>query len=207
MQRAITQAVETGLLWVTTGGLSVWQEPLPDGLLTTGARLNAPPTPLSVFDLLPDRVPEAWQDGKTTALALLVALSNLQGEPLPWLLVRQVITEARNHGLVHLELGTTTWPCGRADAEQVRISVGDTPIIDPPPPPLPKQRLRSDRVLKPSEVQDLADVIGELMRLLQPWAPTIQVTLDVDTSTAPMDPTVRHQVNALLSQVKDNWTL
>ncbi len=206
LQRAITEAVETGLLWVITGGLSVWQETLPDGLLTSAARLNAPPTPLGVFDLLPDRVPEAWQDGKTTALALLVALSNVRGEPLPWPLVRQVITEARNHGLVHMELGTATWPCGRADAEQVRISVKDKPIDRPPPPPQ-EQHLRAHRVLKPGEVQDLADVIGELVRLLQPWAPTIQVTLDVDTSSIPMDPTIRDHVNALLSHVKDNWTL
>ncbi|PSR20354.1 MAG: hypothetical protein C7B45_15335 [Sulfobacillus acidophilus] len=209
LQQAVTDAVKSGLVWVVNGGVSVWQEEVPDGLLTRSARLNPPPTALSLFDLLPDRVPEAWQDGKTTALALVVALSNAQGVPLPWPLIRHVITEARNNGLIQLELNGISWPCGRGDAEQVRIVLNDTkgPIGPGEAPTPPDRHLRSDRVLKPAEIQNLADVIGELARLLQPWTPTIQVMLDIDTTRVPMDPDVKAKVNALLSQVTKGWNI
>ncbi|MDA8204878.1 MAG: DUF499 domain-containing protein [Thermaerobacter sp.] len=210
LQQAVMDAVKTGRVWVVNGGVSVWQEEVPEGLLTRTARLNPPPTALGIFDLLPDRVAEAWQEGKTTALALVVALSNARGVPLPWPLIRHVITEARNNGLVQLELNGIPWPCGRVDAEQVRIVLKNTDgtTDGPRKAPTPQgQHLQSDRVLKPAEIQDLADVIGELVRLLQPWAPTIQVMLDVDTSSLPMDPEVKGKVNVLLSHVKENWQL
>ena len=209
LQQAVTDAVQSGLVWVVNGGVSVWQEEVPDGLLTSSARLNPPPTALSLFDLLPDRVPEAWQDGHTTALALVVALSNAQNVPLPWPLIRHVITEARNNGLIQLELNGISWPCGRGNAEQVHIVLNDTngPVGPREAPTPPNRHLRTDRVLKPAELQDFADVIGELVRLLQPWTPTIQVMLDIDTTRVPMDPDVKAKVNAILSQVKESWRI
>jgi len=107
-------------------------------------------------------------------------------------------------------LNGVTWPCGRVDAEKVRIILKDTDGPSGRPretPTTPGQHLWSDRVLTPAEIQDLAEVIGELVRLLQPWVPTIQVRLDVDTSSVPMDPEVKDKVNALLSQVKPDWNI
>lgn len=64
--------------------------------------------------------------------------------------------------------------------------------------------MRSERVLKPAELQDLADVIGELFQESAPWGPKLSVTLEVD---AGMDPAKRARISELLRQVNGGWSL
>ena len=81
---AVLEAVELGTLWLTSGPASILNEPVPAGVLNTEATLRPPPAPIPVDELMKEAIPQAWQDGKTTALALVTALSQKRGATLPW---------------------------------------------------------------------------------------------------------------------------
>ncbi|KAF0112376.1 MAG: hypothetical protein FD149_2446 [Rhodospirillaceae bacterium] len=56
---------------------------MPTGVLTHAAHLLAPPAPISVDQLMPDALPDAWKDDATTAYALSISLSTKAGRTLP----------------------------------------------------------------------------------------------------------------------------
>ena len=79
---ALREAVKAGTPWLTAGPASVLGEEVPAGVLTEDAVLQGPPPPVGVYDLLVERLPEAWQGQTTTALGLALALSR-GGKTLP----------------------------------------------------------------------------------------------------------------------------
>src|SRR5207245_6943123 len=80
---AVRAAVQEGILWLTSGPASILGEEIPAGLLTDEATLQAPPSPISTMDVLPERLKEAWSDGATTAIAISAALSRRAGKVIP----------------------------------------------------------------------------------------------------------------------------
>jgi hypothetical protein len=160
-----------------------------------------------VFDVLAANLPEAWEDASTTALALSIALSNRRSQPLPWSIVRQAITEARNAGLITLDTADTSWPCALSEAGGVRIGVPQTTVSVPtlPVQPTMGDKKISARQLKPAEVQNFAEVIGKLVQDLQAWSPVIRVAIELDTSTTEIDSATRERVDALLKTVDGDW--
>jgi hypothetical protein len=72
---AVQAAVKEKRLCLISGRASFLAEDIPAGVLTDDAYLQVPPEPIPVKDILPDTLPEAWSDGKTTALAISEALS------------------------------------------------------------------------------------------------------------------------------------
>jgi hypothetical protein len=84
VEAGVTVAVETGKLWLTSGGASLCGEPIPPGLLA----VQLPPAPLPPTDLLPAQPPAAWAGGYTAAAVLADALAVKARRPLPWLTVR-----------------------------------------------------------------------------------------------------------------------
>lgn len=206
LAHAVEQAIEHGTLWVVNGVVSLWGEPVPAGVLTSTAQLNSPPEPLGVFDVLPERVPEGWAtDGRTTALALSVAISNLRGVPVPWPLVSRAVTEARNAGLITVDTEGVSWPCNSFESDKVHLIVSTNP--PPPPPPPPGGRLRTERVLKPAQIQNFAEIVGELVQTLQPLSPAIQVAVEIDTRNKALDAETEAKVNALLKMVDGSWAM
>jgi hypothetical protein len=203
----VKMAVADRVVWVVNGPVSLWGESVPDGVITGMAQLNTPPEPIGVFDVLADNLPEAWENGSTTALAISIALSNRRSQPLPWSIVRQAITDARNAGLITLETADVTWPCALSEAGSVRIQISQT-IVTPTPPAQPTmgdKKIRSERQLKPAEVQNFAEVIGKLVQDLQAWSPAIHVAIELDTTTMDIDSATRERVDALLKTVDGNW--
>src|SRR5262249_1697363 len=81
----------TGHARLLNGPASFQGEPIPSGVLTSGAQLRAPISPLLIDRLNEDAVPDAWNGGKTPAYALSVALSRQTGHSIPWTVLRNAI--------------------------------------------------------------------------------------------------------------------
>ena len=104
VETAISQAIEQGLVWLTSGPASILKEPVPAGVLSAAAILRPPPERIDVDELMAKSIPDAWKDSKANALAIATALSTKRGVNLPW-----------SYG----EVGNRRWyPCALDRAEQ-----------------------------------------------------------------------------------------
>jgi hypothetical protein len=137
-------------------------EDVPAGILTEDAVLQGPPPPIGVYDLLVEKLPEAWDGQATTALGLALALSKRAGKTLPWLIVRGSIDGALRAGLMELTVDSGSWPCGYGAAQTVRLRLKSGIEIPPSPPPPPAGQLSAEAHLTAAQIQDLADVIGDI---------------------------------------------
>ncbi|MCY0897578.1 MAG: DUF499 domain-containing protein [Firmicutes bacterium] len=212
VSKAIAEAVALGRIWLVNGTVSLCGESVPEGVIMPGARIYPPPSSLSVFDVLPEKVPEAWHDGVATALSVSVGISQMYDRPLPWSVISRAITEARNAGLVTIETDRVNWPCSYSEAGSVKLQLPERvrpepPVTDGPGPKGGDKRIRSERVLKPAEIQNLAEVIGELVQVLQEWSPAIRVTLELNTIQRELDSKTIQRVNALLNEVSSHWEI
>ena len=131
---AIGEAVKRGLLWLVSGPASIYAEELPAGLLMPDVILPSPPARISTMDVLPDRLPDAWRDGTTSALAITAALSAKVGKPLPWKLVRDALDGAFTSHYLERTVDLKPWPCDYGDAQWIKVRVPkDVPPLPPPP--------------------------------------------------------------------------
>jgi hypothetical protein len=163
---AVSQAVKEGLLWFTTGPASIFAEEMPAGILNDDATLQAPPPLISSVDILPASLPEAWRDEITSALGISSALSVKYGQTLPWRRVRDAIDGATRARYLETTLDSAAWPVDYPAAQNVRLRVPtqSTPHPTPPlpPPAAPPGTVIASADLRPNELQDLADALGEL---------------------------------------------
>ena len=120
---AVLQAVEQGLVWLTSGPASILSEPVPAGVLSAAATLRTPPARIPVDEIMAEAIPEAWQAGATNALAIATALSTRQGVTLPWPTVRAVIDDAIRAHWIKVGADGAPWPSDFAGARHVVLSV------------------------------------------------------------------------------------
>ena len=153
-EKTIGEAVKAGILWFTVGPSSVFEEDIPQGLLTDSAELHSPPVPIAATAILPQNLAAAWGQETTTAAAILNALSVAQGRPLPWSVMADAISGALRARLPELAPDSGTWPCGWTGATGVRLTVPSAP---PPPPPPPPGRRFAEAELEPAELVDFVD--------------------------------------------------
>jgi hypothetical protein len=163
VDEAIQEAVKDGRLWLTLGPSSVLGEEIPAGLLSDQAQLQAPPSPIAAADLLPENLPAAWQDEVATALNISDALSTKAGRVLPWITVRRAIDGALSGRLLERVAGQ--WPTDYSNAQSITLRVpAERPAVPPPLPPPPRPGVRiAEAELRPNQIQDLADSLGELI--------------------------------------------
>jgi hypothetical protein len=201
---AIHAAVREGKLWLTSGPASILGEEIPAGLLTDDARLQAPPPPISAADLGSASLPAAWTASATTALALSAALSNRLGKNLPWPVIRDAIDGAVRARLLELAADSGPWPCSFAGAEAVRLR---EPAAPPPvPPPQPTGILMAEAALSPAQVQDLADHVGELVRLAAGLNLRLHVRVQVGGPAPPPAEAIT-RLNRILKEIADDLEL
>jgi len=162
VEAAIRLAVEQGHVWLVSGPASLFKESIPAGVLSDAATLLPPPPPVPVTDLLPEFLPEAWESGATNALALCVALSNRTGRTLPWTTVRESIESAVRVRMLERTADSAPWPCELATARNAKFRVPTGTPPPPPPPPPPPGVWRAEAELSVGQIQDLADVVGEV---------------------------------------------
>ena len=212
---AIAQAVAAGMLWLVNEPASLLGEPIPAGILTEAAILRSPPAALNVLELLPAALPDAWNDSRTTGLAIAEALSRKAGLPLPWKIVRDVIDGALRAHYLEVEGG---WPCEFSAAQQVILREKQAASAKPKPgipgtgetvPPPPQTSFKiAEAELQIHELQDLAEVAPELLNLAASQTPLrffVQIRLG-DGQTAPL-PELVEKIDTVLAQVREDWRM
>lgn len=205
---AIQAGVKDGKLWLITGPASIYAEEVPAGLLTEDAILQAPPKPVSPGEILPEALPEAWTGETTTALGIAVAMSKKAGNPLPWAVVRQALDNAFKLRLVERTQDSGPWPCDYSGASLVKVQVPKVvPPIDLPPAPGPTPvGLMARAELRPSQIQDLADILGELTKAAAGHELRFTLQIHVGGQTTPPEALIQ-KFNDLLKTVSDQLKL
>ena len=169
---SVQTAVKEKRLWLLSGQGSFLAEDVPPGMLTEDARLQRPPQPVLPGDILPDSLPEAWQDGMTTALAIANALSTKAGKMLPWITVREAIDGALRARFLERTIDSGPWPCDYAGARAVKINLPRVQSLPPPPsrvlepaaPTFAPGVLVAEAPLRVDEIQNLNDVVADLTK-------------------------------------------
>ena len=163
VEQAAHDAVKEGTLWLTSGPTTLLMEDIPPGVLTDAATLLAPPQPIPTTRIQPDQLPSAWSEGTTTALAIANALSSEVQKTLPWITVRNAIDAAILARLIEKTTDSGPWPCDISGVIQVKFVVpGKKTVITQPREQLPPGVHVATAYLKPNQIQDLADQIGEI---------------------------------------------
>ena len=209
IDEAIADAVTQGLVWMTNGPASILGEPVPFGVLSPSAKLRPPPDPIDVHELMPSSIPDAWSDGKTNALAIATALSNMRGLALPWSSVQTTIESAIRTKWLEVGKDGAEWPTDLAGAQHV--------VLQAPTSTGPHERGKSygrrpagvliaEAPLEANGIQDLADQIPDMAQAAVGSALKFNVRIELGGDTTP-DPEVVEKVNALLSEVSDDLKL
>jgi len=178
VDEAVRDAVQGGRLWLLSGPASIWSEEIPPGMLTPTVHLYPPPSPVSPIDLLQANLPEAWEGGETTALSIAHALSGRAGVALPWPVVRKALDGAFNYNYLERTVDSGPWPCTYAGAANVRVRVSSEPKITTKPETKPGVRV-AEADLETHELQDLADVVGDLKKAAAGYELKIHVRIEL----------------------------
>jgi hypothetical protein len=213
INKAITAGVEAGALWLTSGPASVLAEPIPAGVLTPQAILREPPAMIAAAEILPENLPDAWSDGQATALSIATALSQRFGQTMPWKTVKDVLTASLNARFTELDGTSGDWPCDYPAAQSIKLKVSSAPTgrsgVGGVGPVVPSKCLVAQAELEPSEIQDLAEIIPNLLelkaRLNTPLKFRVQIELG-DGKEKPSEETAK-EINKLLQELKDGFDL
>lgn len=209
VHKAIEEAVQAGLVWMTSGPASVFAEPVPAGTLTDAAVLRLPPQVIPAPDILPENLADAWKDGSATALSIATALSQKAGLTLPWKTVRDVVHAALQARFLELLPDSGTWPCDYPAAQTVKLKVSTAG----------KDKDKDDRVrpklriaaadLGAAEFQDLSDVLPKLLDVkAKTNVPiTFRVEVSVGDGKEPPPKEAVDAVNELLRKIKEDFYL
>ncbi|MCR4419670.1 MAG: DUF499 domain-containing protein [Clostridia bacterium] len=207
---AIVTAVKAGKLWLTAGEASLLAEDIPMGLLSDDARLRPPPPPVAVTAVLPANLPAAWPGPVATALDIARALAQKAGRNLPWATVREAIDGAIKARLLEKTVDSGPWPCDFGDAQYVRLRVPAEEAVSPPAPPSPPPPKPGSKAaeaeLRPHQLQDLAEIIGELASAAVGYELVFRLRVELGGASAPSDEVVQ-TVNRLLARVAKDLQL
>ncbi|HYT89879.1 MAG TPA: DUF499 domain-containing protein [Gemmataceae bacterium] len=203
---ALAKAVEQGQLWLIAGMASLCGEAVPVGVLADDGRLQAPLPSLPATEVLPAQLPAVWASGEvTTVTAIVEGLSQKVGKPLPWPLVRTALNAAFQTRMLERTVDSGPWPCDLAGAAHVRVCVPGKAPVEPPiikPVEVPKKPgvLVAEADLRPSQIQDLADQLGELTKAVVGYDLKLHLRIEVGgVKTVP--PELVAKLNAMLAEV------
>jgi len=121
LESAVSEAVRTGKLWLTSGAASLLAERVPMSLWSEKAALKLPPEPLKAADVLAEGLPEVWAEGAPSGAELLAAISKKAGKTMPWGLVKGALEEAFSKGLIERTPDSGPWPCDSPGAAALKV--------------------------------------------------------------------------------------
>ena len=206
---AIAQAVKNGLLWLTNGLASIYDEDIPAGVLSDDANLQTPPPIVSSLDILPESLPAAWAGQLTTALAISTALSNKQNQNLPWKRIHDAIDGAIRAHYLETTLDSAPWPVEYPAAQTIKLHVptqSSAPIQYQQTPGTPMYIAQpatgiyiAEADLRPNELQDLADSLGDLGKAAEGL--NLKYHIRIELSRDPSKDIVE-RVNKILQKIK-----
>jgi hypothetical protein len=216
---ALNEAVETGKVWLLSGPASLLAEPIPPGVLTPSATLRVPPAMIPAASILPENLPDAWEDGFTKPLSIATTLSQKEGRTLPWKTVRDVIGGAISARFVTLADHSAPWPCDIAGAYAVRLVAAAAGSIGgftggttfgggagSAQGARPGIRV-AEGEFEPSQIQDLGDIIPMLLGIkAKAKVPmTFRVVLELGDDTTSATDAAVSEVNQVLKDVDDGF--
>ncbi|MFH1969016.1 MAG: hypothetical protein ABIJ53_01720, partial [Verrucomicrobiota bacterium] len=218
IRASVTQAVESGALWLTNGPASILAEPIPAGVLTEQALIQQPPVQIMAAEILPETLPQAWTNEEATALSIATALSQKIGQTLPWKTVSDVVSASLNARFTQLDPKSGKWPCEYPSAQGIKLKVSTVSGSGGGGKEFgsgfggietSSKILVARSELKPSEIQDLGDIIPRLLEIKTkaniPLAFRVQVEFG-DGQTQPDNETVQ-SMNLLLGDIRDGFQL
>lgn len=215
IEKTITIAVESGLLWLISGPASILAEPIPSGVLSSSAILALPPVAVSAASILTENLPEAWKDGQSNALSIASALSFKVGKTLPWKVVRDVIGSAIQARFIELTEESITWPCEFPSAQFAKFREakvthssgggsggGSTPKPD-------RKTFVAEAELTASEMQDLGDIIPKLTDVKAKTSTPIRFVVRVEVGDGASTPSedTKKLYDAVLANVNSELIL
>lgn len=208
---AVREAIKNGVLWLTDGQASLLNEDVPIGYPTESSVLQAPPDPISPLDITPDRLPTAWRENKSTALNIALALSSVKGKTLPWCAVRRAIDDALRMRMIERAEESGPWPCELADAAKVTLRIPSevAPPVEPPAPPtppVPPGMVVAESNLRPDEIQNLAEVMGDMLKATAGLELKFKLRIELSGDSEVPDETIS-KVNEVLKNVADGLQL
>ncbi len=231
---AVSEAVKSGQLCLISGEACFLAEDIPAGVLTNEAQLQPSPEPLSINDVLPDTLPEAWSNTTTTARRIYNALVEKVGQPLPWQTVRDAIEGAARSGRFELTPDSQNWPCNFASASSVKFQLPQSnqpkPIDSVPVKPSSTQRFvvsenkssdyqtnlsatktKTNRLiasaeLQTHEIQELGEKIAEIKNAAAGIDLKLNVQIELGGESQPSDDAIA-RINQLLQDISDNLKL
>jgi hypothetical protein len=208
VDKASTWAVKEGKLWLTDGPTSLYAEDVPAGLLSDEARFQPPPSLIAANDVLPANLSDAWAGGVTTAHAISEALSAKAGRPLPWATVRTAIDAALQGRLLERTLDSGHWPCDYAATRQVKLRVPESRPDGGGGIKLPlRDVLVASANLKPADVQDLAEVIGDVGAAAVGYDLKIVVRIEVGAVGKRPPEDIVAKINSKLGEVSKDFRI
>lgn len=208
LHEAVRAAVTQGYVWLRARKASLLSEEVPEGILAPEATLRTPPQALSPSEILPQNLPEAWEDEETTAAAIDEALTKKHDEPLPWATVQKVIDGAFTVSYFKRTVDSARWPTDRAGADQIKIKLPTDDSREGKRTrerrPVPAEDARDIRFTEASleveEIQNLADEIGELVRIGAGYDLQFSLRIEVD-GEEPLPEDVAARLNEVLDRV------
>jgi hypothetical protein len=136
------------------------------------------------MEIFPESLPGAWVENSSTATAISLAISKKRGKPLPWVIVREAIDGALRARFVELAPDSAQWPCDLAVAHHVKLRmVSDKPTVTvtaTKPEVKPGVRV-AEADLQANQIQDLADVIGDLQKVAGGYGLKYQLRIELGT--------------------------
>jgi len=120
--------------------------------------------------------------------------------------VSGAIDGALRAGLLELAVDSGPWPCGYGTAQTVRLRLKSGVEIPPPPPPPPAGQLSAEADLTAAQIQDLADVIGDIASVAVGHRWALRAHFERGDETRPPDDVVE-KVAKLLRGVSKDWDL
>jgi len=208
VSEAISQAVAQGSIWMTNGPASILGEPIPAGVLTPSAVLRRPPDQIAVGELMAEEIADAWQDGKSNALAIMTAISAKRGVNLPWSAVRSAIGEGIRAQWLELAEGSAPVDSDLAGAQSVllqRPAARSGQLVELRAD-YREGMLAAEATLEGHGIQDLAELVPDILEAAVGDPIEFQVRIRFGGDEAP-DREKVERINALLAEVSEELRL
>jgi hypothetical protein len=207
VDKAVSAAVEGGILWLVSGPASILGEPIPAGVLTPNATLRQPPSVVAPAEILPENLPAAWKEGTATAASIAAQLSSRFGTNLPWRAVKYVIDEALRANFLCVAEDSAPWAGDPGTAQYAKFQASKS--VPSAPPPTQKGVLVAESELEPSEMQDLADIVPKLLEVKAKANAPLRFHVRIEMGDGKTLPSAEaaKEVNKLLKGVKDDLEL
>ncbi len=105
--------------------------------------------------------------------------------------------------LVETTVDSGPWPCEYPGAQAVKLSIAEAPPQPPPIPPKPGVYV-AESELKPHEIQDLADILGDIVSAAAGYDLTFHLRIELSGESPPPDE-VQGKLNEFLEDISPGF--